>query len=203
MNARIHLSSLHRLGCLLGVFLAFLASPPGRADPATAAVDPAAAEFVAGVNRTISQFAAGGGQADAFCVNLINSSFDFDAMARTTSVGTWDGMNSQQRAAYRAAFLRRAGRDCALQASHSGGEPLALLGVRMGDGDLLIATQSTQAGQRGRVVVWRVRPEGGKRLRAVDVIVDGRSMVLAVREEAKVALARGGGPDALIKALGP
>jgi ABC-type transporter MlaC component len=178
-------------------------STPGRADSASAAVDPAAAEFVGSINRSISQFAAGGGRPDALCIDVITSSFDFDAMARVTSVGTWDGMSPAQRTAYRAAFLRRAGSDCALRVTHSGGEPLTLLGIRMGgEGDRLIATQSTERGQRGRVVVWRVRSDGGRRLRAVDVIVDGRSMVVAVRDDAKAILARGGGPDALIQALG-
>jgi ABC-type transporter MlaC component len=189
--------------CLLGVFLLCgIPATPARSDPAAASVDSAAEEFVAGVNRIISQYAAGS-DTEPFCASLINSSFDFETLARMTSAGTWDEMNAQQQTAYRAAFLRRAGKDCALLSSDPSGGPLTALGIRVGEeGDRLIATQSGQRGQ-GRIVVWRVRADGDSNMRAVDVIVDGHSMAIAARDDAKAILSRSNGSvDELITSLG-
>jgi ABC-type transporter MlaC component len=50
-------------------------------------------------------------------------------------------------------------------------------------------------------VVWRLR--GAGTLRAVDVVIDGRSMVLSLRDETHALLERNGGDmDRVIEALG-
>jgi ABC-type transporter MlaC component len=191
---------VRRMSLLMGVCLA------GPAPTAFAQTDQEVADFLAGVNHTISLVASNGGDgAPAFCGSIIIASFDFEAMARVTSAGAWDRMNAQQRQAYRAAFLRRAQKDCAFASAKSGGETLRLVGIRPTDGgDRLVATRVTEGWQSGRVIVWRVRPDARRRLRAVDVIVDGRSMAMVGRAEAKAALDRNDGDiDALIKSVAP
>jgi ABC-type transporter MlaC component len=189
-----------RMSLLLAVCLA------GSGPTAFAQTDQAVADFVAGINHTISLVAGKGGEgAPAFCSAVIIASFDFEAMAHVTSAGAWDRMNAQQRQAYRAAFLRRARKDCTFASVKSGGETLELVGIRTTDGgDRLVATRVTEGWQNGRVIVWRVRPDTRRRLRAVDVIVDGRSMAMAGRDAAKAALDRNDGDiDALIKSVAP
>jgi ABC-type transporter MlaC component len=188
------------MSLLIGVCFA------GSTASAYAQVDQAVADFLGGLNHTVSLFAGKGSDgAQAFCGSVINASFDFDAMARETSAGAWDRMSAPQRQAYHTAFLRRVERDCAFMSARSGGEVLRLVGTRTTDGgDRLVATQVTEDGQNGRVIVWRVRPDARKRLRAVDVIVDGRSMAIGIHDEAKAALDRNDGNiDALIKSVAP
>jgi len=175
--------------------------------PASAELDPAIASFVGGINKTISQASAGGddGRASAVCASLINSYFDFGALARVTSAGAWEKMTSRQRHAYRAAFLQRARRDCIYRNSSLRGEPLKFIGTRATDnGDLLVATEVSKEGQPRSVVVWRVRHDNKRRLRAVDVILDGRSLAIQARNDAKEFLDRNDGDiEALIKSLEP
>lgn len=174
---------------------------------ALAETDSAVAEFLSGINQTINQFTIkdDDNQASAMCASLINSFFDFGALAQVTSVGAWEKMDLHQRQAYRAGLLRRVGRECVYRNSALNGEPLKLISTRAGDGgDRLIATEIVKQGQSPSIVVWRVRPDARKRLRAIDVILDGRSLAIHARNDAKAILDRNDGDiDALIKSLGP
>jgi ABC-type transporter MlaC component len=173
--------------------------------PANAGSDPAIANFVSAINKTIGQASAAvdDERAGTLCASVINAYFDFDALARVTSAGAWEKMNSRQRHAYRAAFLHRARRDCVYRDSSLRGEPLKFIGVRRAEaGDLLVATEVSKEGQSRSIVVWRVRHGSNRRLRAVDVILDGRSLAIQARDDAKLILDRNSGDvDALIKSL--
>lgn len=190
---------ISHLRAVLFVFLS------GSIQPTYAQTDQAVLEFLNGINDKISLFSLGGNEnrSGEFCVTVINSSFDFGAMARITSVGTWDKMNPSQQRAYRVAFLNRVRRDCVYRNSDFSREPLKLVGARAAEGgDRLIATQSSKEGQPGRTIVWRTRPDSRGRLRAVDLIVDGRSLAITARDEAKAILERRDGDiDVLIKSL--
>jgi ABC-type transporter MlaC component len=187
------------------IFLLAVLCFPVAPRTAHAQADHAVAEFLGGVNQTMGQFSGRGGEdrTSAMCASLINSFFDFGALARVTSVGAWDKMNAQQRQAYRAAFLRRGRRDCVYSNSNLAGGRLTLVGTRAAEGgDLLVATEIRKEGQSRGMVVWRVRPDGNKKLHAVDVTLDGRSLAIQARNEAKIVLDRSAGDiDALIRSL--
>jgi ABC-type transporter MlaC component len=189
---------------LCAILFAFLS---GSIQPTYAQTDQAVLEFLNGINDKISLFSLGGNEnrTGEFCVTVIGSFFDFGAMARVTSVGTWDRMNPNQQRAYRVAFLGRVRRDCVYRNSDFSREPLTFVGTREGlGGDRLIATQASKEGQPGRTIVWRTRPDSKGRLRGVDLIVDGRSLAITARDEAKAILDHGDGNiDVLIKSLEP
>jgi hypothetical protein len=81
---------------------------------------------------------------------------------------------------------------------------MTVLGVRTGEaGDRLLAIRTGRPGDTGRVVVWRLRPGPDHRLRAVDILLDGRSMVISMSDEARAVLERTNGDiDALLGSLG-
>jgi ABC-type transporter MlaC component len=74
-------------------------------------------------------------------------------------------------------------------------EKVTLAGVRTASGgDRLVTTRFDS----GRLVTWRVRGSSS-RVKAVDVIADGRSAVLSARQEyARVLESNQGNVDALI-----
>lgn len=163
-----------------------------------AAADAAVDAFVGQINATIGSISPGDpAGASSACTRLIRQSFDLDAMAPTASAGTWKRMNSAQRSAYRSGLARQAARDCASRSGEFAGQKMQFVGVRTGDGgDRFIAVKA-----KGRTLIWRVRGSG--RLRAIDLTVNGRSMVNAAQREAKAILQRSGGDlQALIKSVG-
>jgi hypothetical protein len=96
----------------------------------------------------------------------------------------WIRMSAQQRAAIRKAAGRWAVRDCVRQNQGNEGSPLDLLGLKhVESGERLLATRSSHP---AHTIVWRL--PGAGRARAVDVVVDGRSAVLSLRNETKALL---------------
>lgn len=168
------------------------------------AAEPAIDDFVGRVNATIGSLKAGdtGGVATA-CARLVDRAFNLDAMAPVTSAGAWSRMSQAQKAAYRAVLSRRAVSDCRDHSGDFAGKTMRLVGVRQGDGgDRFVAVKAAKADGSGRILIWRVRPDGNGRLRAVDVSVNGRSLSAQAAGEAKRILQNSGGdPQALIDAV--
>jgi len=166
----------------------------------TAQTDPEVAEFLASVNRSITELTdQTGSRASATCGQIVASAINMDSVTRSALGHMWDRITSQQRTAYRAAAQRWAVRDC-LQRNHDNdGHPLEFLGVRQGEaGERLLATRS---GQPAHTVIWRLR--GSRRVQAVDIVVDGRSMILSLRDDTKALLDRNNGNfDVATRALG-
>ena len=187
--------------CIAAALMALGPMPGARAQS-----DPAIAEFVARIDHSIRSIAAAPSdeQIRAICVSFIRLALNLDAMASAASAGTWDRMTPQQRAGYRTAFERRLARDCIFQNRQYRGESLTVLGVRRGDGgDRLVATQLGRPAQPGRLVIWRLRPGPDRKLRAVDILLDGRSMVISMSDEARSILDRANGDiDALLGSMG-
>ena len=167
---------------------------------AAAQTDPQVAEFLTSINRRITELAGQtGSQASLTCGRIVASAINMGAVTESALGPVWDRMTSQQRAAYRVAAQRWAVRDCVRRNQDIGGNPLEFLGVRQGvAGERLLATRSSQP---AHTVIWRLRGSG--RVRAVDVVIDGRSMILSLRDDMKALLDHNNGDiDMAIGALG-
>jgi hypothetical protein len=166
----------------------------GSSSVAAAQSDLRVAAFLKSVNSSITGLA---GEPDAICSRIVASAINMDA--GVASALGHSQASSKQRSDYRRAAERWAVRDCVRRNQDNGGNPLVFVGVRQGEsGDVLLATHSIRP---ARSVIWRLR--GAGTLRAVDVIIDGRSMTLALRDETNALLDRSNGDiERAIEALG-
>ena len=187
------LRSCVAIGAMVGCAVLF-----GRASAAQ--TDPRVTEFLASLNRTIAELAGqAGSQASSACGRIVASAINMDAVTWSALGHMRERISSQQRAAYRAAAQRWAVRDCLRRNQDNSGHPLEFLGVRQGEaGERVLATRSSAP---AHTVIWRLRGSG--RVRAVDVVIDGRSMILSLRDETKALLDRNNGDiDMATEALG-
>lgn len=168
---------------IIGLASALLFSGESVAAPS----DPQVDEFMAAINRSITELAArSGNDAAIICRRMTAKAVNIDAVATNALRDVATRMSSRQRADYRAAALRWAVRDCVRMNGDNSGKPLTFAGLRRAQtGGLLLATRSDQP---PHTVVWRLSGSDG--LKAVDVVVDGRSMTLALREETTALLSR-------------
>jgi hypothetical protein len=172
---------------------------------AFAQTDSAVGDFYARLVRGVEGVAGkSGGAAVAACVQFFRSVADTDAFVRATAQGTWQKMTTAQRSAYRNAIEQKVAGDCARESGGAGGA-VSLGGVQPGGGsDRLVTIYLKQPNGGGLTTVWRVRAaSSGAELRAVDLIVDGRSAVSSLRDKTNAALARSSGNiDTMIGAMG-
>jgi ABC-type transporter MlaC component len=184
---------------LVGSIIAVLSlAGPAQSD---AAVD----EFVGRVNATIGSVKPNDASgARAACSRLVQQAFNLDAMAPVTSAGTWAKMNAAQKKSYREGLAERAADDCGDRRKEFAGQSMKLVGVREGkSGDLFVAVRAMKQGGNGRTLIWQVRADGGGRLRAIDLSVNGRSLALSAQRDAKAVLQKSGGDlQALIRSVG-
>lgn len=157
-----------------------------------AAADSAGDAFVARINKVLATAKPGDGASTrSMCSNLADAAFDLGAMAPAVSAGAWPKFNGSQRAAYRAAIVRRIAGDCQSRSRDIAGKTMAVVGERQGEGgDRFIAVRAKDGG--GRQLIWRVRAGSGG-LRAVDVTVDGKSLAVTIGKDAKALLQKAGG----------
>jgi hypothetical protein len=157
------------------------------AGAAATKIDPQDAEFLASVNRSITELAGQPGpQASSTCDRIVASAINMDAVIQSALSQMWGRISLQQRTAFRAAARRWAVRDCLRQNQGNEGNPLEFLGIRQGeDGERLLATRSSKP---AHTIIWHLRGSG--RVRAVDVVIDGRSMILSLGDETKALLDR-------------
>jgi hypothetical protein len=154
---------------------------------AAAKIDPQDAEFLASVNKIIAEF---GAQPDAStsqaCDRIVGAAINMDAVTQSAISQRWVRMSPQQRSAFRAAARRWAVRDCVRQNQGNEGNPLEFLGIKhVENGERLLATRSSKP---AHTIIWRLH--GGGKARAVDVVVDGRSAILSIRNETRTLLDR-------------
>jgi hypothetical protein len=152
---------------------------------AEAEIESRDAEFLASINRIIAESGAQpGAQTRQACDRIVTTAINMDAVTRSAMGPIWVRMSAQQRAALRKAAGRWAVRDCVQQSQGNVGSPLELLGLKhVESGERLLATRSSHP---AHTIVWRL-PGAGK-ARAVDVVVDGRSAVLSLRNETRALL---------------
>lgn len=168
--------------------------------PASGQTDARVDEFFASVNKSITDVAGQAEpQASIICHRVVASLLNMDAIVRGALASSRLPLSPQQRAAYHAAAVRWAVRDCVRRNGDNRGTPLELVGIRSGDaGERIVATRSAQP---AHTAIWRLRGTG--RLQAVDVVIDGRSMVLSLRDETNALLDRYGNDiDKALAALG-
>lgn len=147
--------------------------------------DPKVREIVAIIAQQTAELA---GKSDAaagtICARLSASLIDLDAVAKVGAERIWNSMSSRQREAYRAAAMRWIVRKCVQQNHDNTGEKLEVIGLRMGEsGDRLLAMRSREP---QRFAIWRLR--GAKQLRVADVVLDGVSMSLTLRDQTNALL---------------
>ena len=114
----------------------------------------------------------------------------------------YERLTAPHREAYKTAFLRRVLRDCATNAmTYMATGNIELAGVRMlPSGERIVGTRGQ--GEAQKIVMWQVRLKEPGRLVVTDVLVEGRSAMLALREKASLAEEREpGNVDALIGSL--
>jgi ABC-type transporter MlaC component len=172
---------------------AFVCTTAARSEQA----DSVSLEFINRTNATIAKAVAGSGDVRAaarhVCDDLASTSLDLDAMMRTAAGRAWDKFDSVQREAYAAAFKKRIIRDCTANAGGYLHSAVQLVGVRqLPSGDKLIGTRS-EGSADGKILMWQVHPREKGRLMVTDLLVDGRSAMLTLREEAGVAIERNDG----------
>jgi ABC-type transporter MlaC component len=176
-----------------------LVLPGGPAQAADAAVQ----TFVRQVNAVVASVEPGNRAAiETACGRLVAQAFDVPAMAPEIAGEAWRRMNAAERQAYQRGLAGKAATECVAHGNEMAGNTLDLVGVRKGDsGDRLVAVRQSQG--RGRTVIWRVRAREGGSLKAIDMMVDGRSLAAAARRDARDVLERTGGDvTALIRSVG-
>jgi hypothetical protein len=184
---------------LAGTVLLILAA----ALPTLAQDDPAVRDFIERVNRAVYSLAGkSGAAAETACHGFLRSLLDVDSIGKRAAADAWDRMSGAQKARYLRATEGRMAHECALQNRNNIGAPVVFVGLRPGSGgDWLLATRVDQKDSVARTVVWRLG-KGSAPIRARDLLVDGRSTVLTLRQEVSDTLDRTNGDlDALIQTL--
>ena len=190
------------------VFLLALLLLPGfghaQAQPDALPADPAVGEFLAVINRNIVALAGKNeAQSERICAQIMASALNVDAVTISAAGRAWDRMSPQQRKTYRGAIEQRLVRDCVSRNRNNRGVPLAFVGLRTGEGgDRLLATRSG-TDTESHIVIWRLRG-GAQKLRAIDILSDGRSAAISFRDETNALLDRHSDDiDSMIQAFGP
>jgi ABC-type transporter MlaC component len=137
------------------------------------------------------------------CAQLFRSVADAPAIARAAAGPAWRSMTSRHRNAYSAAIERRISADCAREGGDRAFGAITLVGASPTQSGHRLITTRVNAGGRSMTIVWRVHAStSGSSLRAVDLLVEGRSVVAALHDETAAVLAGTSGDlDAMIKAI--
>ncbi|HTV68483.1 MAG TPA: ABC transporter substrate-binding protein [Rhizobiaceae bacterium] len=151
------------------------------------------------INSTTGAAAPGDKDAiRAACGSLIVKALDLETMAPRASYDAFGAMNQSQKKAYLDALSARAARDCVSRGKEVAGEKVELAGMRDGkDGETQIGVR--RADGQGKTAIWTFESGG---TRAIDVTVDGHSLVTNARSQARQILEQSGGDvNRLIQAL--
>jgi ABC-type transporter MlaC component len=128
------------------------------------------------------------GQSDSaaseICSRSSASLMDMDAIVRVATEDIRERMSPAQRDAYREAARQWVISHCVQENRNNKGENPQVMGVRRGEsGDRLLALKTDNP---PHFVLWRLR--GDEKPRVVDVIMDGVSMALTLRDETNALL---------------
>lgn len=168
--------------------------------PATAQTDSRIKAILASINQAYAAIAGKTeSQAGSACGQIVSKIMDMEALTKGASTRIWDSMSPTQRGAFRVAAQRWVERTCVKRNQDNSGDPLEFVGVRAGEsGDQLLATRSKNP---VHFLIWRLR--GAGKLRAVDLQLDGASLMLALRDDMTAVLEQNNNDmDKAIAALG-
>ena len=143
-------------------------------------------------------------QIAADCAVLTDSAFDFDAMLPDALPEVWAKLKPDQQKTLVGATAKKAASDCIDRIRDYDGAPFTILGVRIADGGDRLATADVRsAGGRDMHVTWRLRPADPDRWKAVDMIVEGRSMTAGIHDRFnRLLMSRNGNLAAAIASMG-
>ena len=134
------------------------------------------------------------------CRNLLNEILELNVMAQNASADTWNQMTLPQRENFRLAFEQRMIGKCVQQFGEDPGEGLELVGVRKSDGGNLFATIRAGSQDANKLWTWRLQSSGPDSLRAIDIIIEGRSIIENFKSEfAAVLRGSNGDIEALLR----
>ena len=173
----------HRMGALLALGLALVASAPAHAQP-----DPDATEPIRVLEMALSQPGDDPPASDTVR-SVIERAFDTAAIATAVLADHGAAATPGQLEHFRAALVGHIAREILDRRGDAPGASLVLAGTRrVRDGEWLV-TSRIGAAERQRTIVWRVRSApGGAAIH--DVTDNGTSMVRMLRNEYAPALRR-------------
>lgn len=177
------------------------------ASPAIGLTDPAISDYMARWDASVrairAQRAGGDAKVLAACLQILGWAFDLDAMAETASAGAWARMSPAQQDRFESAFRRKIAGDCVSRAHDDRGQPMTVLGVRSNaKGERLATAHVGFPDETGQNLTWRLHLAKDKTWRAIDLVVDGHSLVANERDKnAGVLQGSDGSIDALIMSV--
>jgi phospholipid transport system substrate-binding protein len=132
--------------------------------------------------------------------NIAYERFDFPTMSKLVLARNWKRFSSQQQSQFMDEFKRYLAVNYGNRIERYDQQTVEITGERQEPrGDVTIHTIVRGGEFEGAVVDYRLRQTGGEWL-AIDVIVEGISLVSNFRDQFKEVLARGG-PEELLEAL--
>ena len=179
--------------------LAALSASTGRAAPRQGQQDAKITPVVTQITRYAKELAGKSDDAAReICARSSASLMDLDAVVKVASEDIRDKMTPAQHSAYRDAAMSWIIRRCVRENRDNKGEEPQVMGVRQGEsGDRLLALKTEDP---AHFVIWRLR--GEEKPRVVDVVMDGVSMAITLRDETSARLRQDDNDiDAMIRAL--
>jgi len=126
--------------------------------------------------------------------------FDFETMSRLVVARAWRSFDAGQRETFVGEFRELLSARYGRKLDDYGNEEVDVLDTRSDPGgDVTVRTRIHRAGAEDITVDYRLRPEAG-RFRAIDVVIEGVSLVFSYRGQFQEIL-NGGGPALLIERL--
>jgi phospholipid transport system substrate-binding protein len=126
-------------------------------------------------------------------VALLDGPIDLDIIARLILARHWRSASDAQRTEYVALFRAFALDNLASRLHVYDGEDFEIVGARaVNERDAVVATRVTGGGRQPLKVDWRVRERDDGTLVAIDVIVEGVSLIVTQRSEFSAVIERSG-----------
>jgi ABC-type transporter MlaC component len=133
------------------------------------------------------------------CRDFLNEIVDLKTMAQNSGADIWNQLTLPQRETFRLAFEHRMVGMCVREFGEYVGEFLEFVGARTTDGGNLLATVRAGSQETGKLSTWRLQSFGPDNLRAIDIIIEGRSTIVDAHNEFAASLQRANGDiEALI-----
>lgn len=126
-------------------------------------------------------------------VALLDGPIDLEIIARLILGRHWRTASETQRAEYTELFRAFALDNLASRLHVYDGQDFEIVGARaVNERDAVVATRVTGAGRQPLKVDWRVRDRGNGELVAIDVVIEGVSLIITQRSEFSAVIERSG-----------
>jgi len=181
------------------VILGFLCAAPVAAHAQSSGSSQQAADFVRDASKRAVALVAEQDHAQLY--DLIQQTFDFDAIGKFALGRSWQAATTEQRAEYQRAFLAATSQMYADRLAAEKGATLKVRGARPGAGpaEYLVAAEIRRGSGESMDIDLKVR-DGATGMKIVDVLSEGVSMQITQRSDF-AAVIRRQGVDGLISQL--